>query len=403
MARRRGVAHARNSTTAEDPVFLKTLLAQIRDRWTAERPTTSLARELPVAKRWVAFIADFDEVRRVEPGQRLYSPLGSTRLRVLIPAEELARRLPVYVVPLARVLGGLSADGLGSPSAIVLGKLTTRQVATLKRELDRLLDWIARRARSVPIFADLSDDYAAHAPGLREPFLAEYQRRLAEHCTLVVPCEALRDALAPWARRGIAVIEDPYESAAARPVRAAHSTPLRLGWFGNLGELNVGLLTRECRALALDGAGQEMHFQLVTADASRPLVERVARAVVEASPRCAVTFTAWSLAATRAAIDASDFVLLPQDHESAWGRVKSHNRLVEAIRGGRLALASPIPAYQELAEYAWVGDTLPAGLRWARDHPDAAARRVAAGQVYVETRFSPRAVGQRWAKALGVA
>lgn len=362
----------------------------------------SLAGELPAAKRWIAFIADFDQLRQVAPGQRLYSPLGSTRLRVLIPAEELARLLPVCVVPLARVVGGLRPDGLGAPSAIVLGKLAAAKVAAMTRELDRLVDWIAVRARTTPVFADLSDDYSAHAPAFREPFLAEYQHRLGEHCTLVVPCEALRDALAPRARRGIVVIEDPYESIAA-PARAARAGPPRLCWFGNLGELNVGHLARELRAVALDGAGQEIRFQLVTAEASRPLVERVAQAVAEANPRCTVTFMPWSLAATRAAIDASDFVLLPQDHESAWGRVKSHNRLVEAIRGGRLAIASPIPAYQELSPYAWVGESLAAGLRWAEEHPHEAVRRVDAGQAYVETRFSPAVVAQKWAKALGVA
>jgi len=383
--------------------MLKTLFARLRDRRTAGSPTGFRVGELPDSERWVAFIAEFDQLRRVAPGQRLYSRLGSTRLRVLIPAEELARLLPVCVVPLARVVGALRPDGLGSPCAIVLGKLAARKVAAMTRELDRWLDWIAARARTTPIFADLSDDYAAHAPAFREPFLAEYQHRLAETCTLVVPCEALREALAPRARRGIVVIEDPYESIAAQPVRVARSTPLRLCWFGNLGELNVGLLARELRAVALDEAGQAMHFQLVADESSRQLVGQVARAVVEVNPRCTVTFTPWSLAATRAGIDASDFVLLPQDYESAWGRVKSHNRLVEAIRGGRLAVASPIPAYQELSQYAWVGGSLAAGLRWARDHPEEAVQRVEAGQAYVEARFSPRVVGQKWAHALGVA
>lgn len=382
---------------------LKTLLRGFRDRRTADTEMGTLAGEVPDSAQWLAFVADIDELRHVVPGERLYSPLGSTRLRVLIPAQELARLLPVCIVPLARVVGGLRPDALGSPSAIVLGKLAAAKVAAMTRELDGWLTWIAGRARSVPIFADLSDDYEAHAPAFREPFLEEYQHRLAEHCTIVVPCGALRDALAPRARRGIVIIEDPYESAAARPVRTAGTNPPRLCWFGNLGEMNVAHLARELRAVALDAAGQALHFQLLAAEGSRQLVERVARAVSEANPRCTVTFMVWSLAATRAAIETSDFVLLPQDHTSAWGRVKSHNRLVEAIRGGRLAIASPVPAYLELSEYGWVGEPLAAGLRWAQEHPDEAVRRVEAGQAYVEARFSPRVIGQKWANALGVA
>jgi glycosyltransferase involved in cell wall biosynthesis len=383
--------------------MLKTLLAGLRNRHRRRSRTASLAAELPVATRWVAFIAEVDELRQVSPGERLYSRLGSTRLRVLIPAEELARLLPVCVVPLERMIGALRPDALGTPAAIVLGKLAARRVAAMARELDPFLNWIAARARMTPVFADLSDDYAAHAPAFGAPFLAEYQQRLAEHCTLVVPCAALRDALAPRTRREIVVIEDPYESPTARPVRVGRSAPLRLCWFGNLGQLNVGLLAREFRAIARDQSGPGTQFQLVTDVSSRRLVEEVARAVSEVDTRSQVSFTQWSLAAARAAVEASDFVLLPQDYESAWGRVKSHNRLVEAIRGGRFALASPVPAYEELSDYAWVDGSLAAGLRWAQEHPQQAADRVRAGQTYVEARFAPRVIGQKWAQVLGVA
>jgi hypothetical protein len=102
------------------------------------------------------------------------------------------------------------------------------------------------------------------------------------------------------------------------------------------------------------------------------------------------------------AIARSDFVVLPQEHGTPWGRVKSHNRLVETIRGGRLAIASPIPSYLELADYAWVGEPLGAGLRWALQHPDDATRRVVRGQAYVAERFSPEAIGAKWARALGI-
>jgi hypothetical protein len=95
-------------------------------------------------------------------------------------------------------------------------------------------------------------------------------------------------------------------------------------------------------------------------------------------------------------------VLLPQDHRSDWARVKSHNRLVSAIRGGRLALASPIPSYQELAAYAWVDEDLAAGVRWAIHNPAQAARRVAEGQRYVEEQFAPSVIGRRWADTLGL-
>jgi hypothetical protein len=119
-------------------------------------------------------------------------------------------------------------------------------------------------------------------------------------------------------------------------------------------------------------------------------------------PNLELRFIPWSLGSTEAALERSDFVLLPQEHRTDWGKVKSHNRMVSVIRAGRLAIASPIPAYRELADYAWVGDDLGQGLRWAIGHPDEARQRVTEGQRYIETRFAPQAIGDKWAAALGI-
>ena len=141
---------------------------------------------------------------------------------------------------------------------------------------------------------------------------------------------------------------------------------------------------------------------MVTANESRPAVQAIHEHLRRRHPGFELVFTAWSLQSTEAAIERSDVVLLPQEHATAWGRVKSHNRIVSAIRGGRLAVASPVPAYQELASFAWVGEDLAAGVRWALAQPEEAAARVAVGQMYVESRFAPQAVGRRWAEALGI-
>jgi hypothetical protein len=327
--------------------------------------------------------------------------LASTRLRVLIPAAELARRVPVLLVPLARFVEDPSLGDLGTPRAIVVSKLSAGNVVTMQRELSAMLDSIADGRCRAPVFADLSDDYAALAEAFRAPFLAEYQRRLAELCTLVVPCAALRDAVAPLARRGVEVVEDPYESIAAQPVRTRSGSTPALCWFGNLGAPNAKGLRDALAALARDSGGIGCRLELVAGEQARPLGMEIAAAVSAGNPNWSVAYTVWSPAAAEAAIARSDFVILPQEHGTPWGRVKSHNRLVETIRGGRLAIASPIPSYLELGEYAWVGEPLGAGLRWALQHPEDAATRVASGQRYVAERFSPEAIGGKWARVLG--
>lgn len=351
---------------------------------------------------FVAFVTAVDAPRQVNPDKPYFSNIASTRLRVLIPARQLARRVPVWMVPLQELARRPDLGHLGRPRAIVLGKLSSKDLAENRPLLSELLRRLAEAAPASLLFADLSDDYAALGEQMREPFLAEYQESLGRLCSLIVPCAALSGALAPYAKRGLAVIEDPYESSAERPVRAAASSPLRLAWFGNLGSVNEAELEAAFARVASRLGSVAMRLEVVASTKVRERVAAMGERLRRSHPQLELGFTPWSLEATEAAIERSDFVLLPQEHRTAWGKVKSHNRMVSAIRGGRLALASPIPAYEELAAYGWVGEDLGEGLQWAMTDPAAAAARVSAGQRYVETRFSPEAVGRKWAAALGV-
>jgi hypothetical protein len=335
-------------------------------------------------------------------GARPFSPLASVRLRVLIPASELARRTNVVLVPLRHFIEDPELRNLGRPRSIVLGKLSSHMVLGQQAELQRMLDRMAARPTPQPIFADVSDDYAAMAELAGKPFLAEYLAALAETCRLVVPCRALCDALAPFAKNGIEIVEDPFESSDCLPPRVAPSDVLRLCWFGNLGLTNLDELTSALCRLAADSAGRQCQLEIVAGEGLRPAAERMGRAVHAHNPAWSLQYTGWTLESARGAIARSDFVVLPQDAASKWGRVKSHNRLVETLRAGRLAIASPIPSYLELADYAWVGDSLARGLAWATENSAEAQARVVAGQLYVAQRFAPSVVAGRWASVLGI-
>jgi hypothetical protein len=381
---------------------VKSLVRRVLGNRKASPTTDGDPRRPRADSSFVAFLTPSEEVQSVSARERLFAESASTRLRVLIPAAELAHRVPVLLVPLARFAANPSLSDLGTPRAIVMSKLTAGTVASMQGELSALLDAIAAGRSPARVLADLSDDYAALAVPLRAPFLVEYQRRLAELCTLVVPCTALRDAVAPLARRGVEIIEDPYETPHARPVRTRPTGTLALCWFGNLGAPNAAGLRQALVALARDAGERACRLELIAAEQSRALGIEIAAAVTAARSTWSVVYTAWSPAAVEDAIARSDFVVLPQDYEASWGRVKSHNRLVQAIQCGRLAIASPIPSYLELSGYAWVGDPLGTGLRWALEHPDDAAARVVSGQAYIAKRFSPEAIGAKWARTLGI-
>jgi hypothetical protein len=358
---------------------------------------------VPDSSRFIAFVTASGELQRVEPDVRLYSPLASDRLRMLLPAERLARRYPVYLVPLQVFLGDPQLRALGTPAAIVIAKLPIGLVAANREPLRALLAML-ERVPELPLFSDLSDNYASLAGPLGEPFLGEYQDGLARRCRLIVPCAELERQLAPCARQGISVVEDPYESAAAEPVRVRPGEPLRLCWFGNLGAPNTDLLEATILAVAtrLSPAARAVTLELVCGPRGERFAADLADRTRTLHAGFAVRHTPWSPEATADALAAADIVLLPQDTRTEWGRAKSHNRAVAALRAGRFAVASSIPAYVELADFLWVGEDLAAGITWTLEHPSEAEARVGRGQDHVGIRFAPEVIGEQWAAALGL-
>jgi hypothetical protein len=176
--------------------------------------------------------------------------------------------------------------------------------------------------------------------------------------------------------------------------------PVRLCWFGALGHPNLETLV-EGLARAVQGLGKRAaELTLVTHETRRQLVADIGSRLAKVHSSLATKFVPWSPAATWQAIDDCDLVIIPQNHRDPWGRVKSHNRLVETIRGGRLAVASPIPSYVELENYAWIGEDLAAGVEWALSNPAAVIERINAGQQYVVTRFAPERIVAKWKQLL---
>jgi hypothetical protein len=105
--------------------------------------------------------------------------------------------------------------------------------------------------------------------------------------------------------------------------------------------------------------------------------------------------------ATWRALRACDMVWLPHDFSTVTSRVRGAGSLVEALRGGRFAVASPLPAYAELSQYAYVGDSSCVGILWALRHPLDVVSRISQGQRMVAEQFSAQAVARRWLEALG--
>jgi hypothetical protein len=95
------------------------------------------------------------------------------------------------------------------------------------------------------------------------------------------------------------------------------------------------------------------------------------------------------------AINECAVVVIPTDERKG----KSANRLIEAVRNGRFAVAGDLPAHDEFKDFMWIGD-IREGLEWAKNHHSECIERVRKCQDYIRDKYSPETIGKLWLQAL---
>ncbi|NQU60867.1 MAG: hypothetical protein HQ512_07025 [Rhodospirillales bacterium] len=189
--------------------------------------------------------------------------------------------------------------------------------------------------------------------------------------------------------RGAVIVEEPYEGR-RNPPRFKPGETLNLLWYGsnhNLDGLKLGL--RQIGTLP------GYRFRLTVICEEKEHAQKVIDELTAWKSHLTCGVGNWSPELQDQVLEETDIVLIP-NAMSPQKRVKGHNRLVAAIHGGRLALASPLPQYLELEDYCWCGENMVDGIVWALENSVDIENRIEKGQVYIDGRFSPQVVAQRW-------
>src|SRR5260221_2747054 len=82
----------------------------------------------PAVERTIAFVTNVAQPIQVQPESKFDSELASTRLRVHIPARELAKHTSVWLVPYGELLPDPYLAFFCSAPTALLGKLSGRRV-----------------------------------------------------------------------------------------------------------------------------------------------------------------------------------------------------------------------------------------------------------------------------------
>ena len=326
---------------------------------------------------WIAFGPSI----RMSDGS-ISSEIASLRYRVLAPMREL--------------------DGAGFEHRLTTITADTPEAArTQAAQADVLVfsksflasnEALAAHAKSLGarVVFDVCDNHYRH------PTYGEHYRRMSSLADQVV-CNTgeMAAAAAPFCAVEPLVIADPYEGPKGSP-DFSPGEALRLLWFGH--PSNLDSLQEALPDLIAYSSAQPIALTLLTqvgegvASVCRQVSERTAG-------RLAMSAKPWSLAAQWLELAACDAVIIPS-LDSAEKRVKSANRMVEALWAGRPVVAQPMPAYRAFEPWAPASATLSEGCRRLLSNRAGVPGLISEAQRYIEQRLAPAILAGQWADVL---
>jgi hypothetical protein len=187
------------------------------------------------------------------------------------------------------------------------------------------------------------------------------------------------------------IIEEAIEYPREQP-SFAPGGPLKLLWYGH--SANHDTLAAGIAALAGVGLGP-ITFMIV----SNTMPEFMDGGFPTQPKDMGFEVVPWSIMAQYSALAWCDMVFIPSS-DTPDKRVKGHNRVVEAINAGRIAITYPLPQYRELSAYSFCDADYGASIRAALADPADVLRKIEDGQRYIDGCFTADVICEKWRQLL---
>ena len=310
---------------------------------------------------------------------------ASARYRITLPGPVLARmghQLSLDTITESALNNPQSAAASLQADVVVLSKFFDPRTAVL---------FDALKKRGLRVIADFCDNHFGNPT-----FGPAYLSVAAAADQIVCNSQTMAGEIRQLTGRDARVIDDPVEGRKNEPRFAPSLPAIKMAWYGF--PQGLPFLSQRLQNWIDRGLRYPVEVEIVTAPS--PDVSQHFDAVTRASKgQCSVKITPWSTAAVWKAIREADCILVPSEL-NPMTKTKSANRLAEAIYGGRLALASPLPSYVEFADFCVLDDHQGAddALINVTIDRQTTEKKIEAGQDYIERRYLPLHAAQAWDK-----
>lgn len=313
------------------------------------------------------------------------SDLASARYRVIIPARFLATRgyqQTFFTTPEEPDIDEYAPHFI-KQDVIIFSKsfnIYNEQIADLAKQ------------HGVKIIYDICDNH------FESHNLAKHYKNMVSLAdTIVVNTSSMAEIIGQHTSRQAVIVPDPYEGEQHAPCFHPDPKDLNLLWFGS----HTNLDSLQAMLPEFVPLSRNIPLKLHIVTTPEVGIEQFCEQFNTQELNFQLKFSAWSVEVTQHAIQNTDIVVIPSMSDKR-KVVKSPNRLIESLWGGRFVVAYPLPSYQEFSDWAWVNENLPNGITWALQNPTQVVKNIQKGQHHIAQYFSPQRIGSLWEKAIGV-
>lgn len=277
--------------------------------------------------------------------------LASCRLQLVPIAKALeAIGLEVYSISPLKPLESLSL--LSNVKLIVVGKITVKPERSQMCHDVVTQYLLAAKKLDIPVITTYSNH---HLSDIGSIYNKTYRGIIAQSKKIICPSRGLAESLAKLGDWNVETIEDPCITPLFSYKKLGLKNTINILWYGSarnlyplLEKLPFLLKLKSNRSFALD---------ILTGDLVAHQKRRISELKQQMSTSWNITCQQWTYEKHLTKLEKAHYTLLPCKNNQ-YSEYASSNRLLDAISGGTIPIATPIPSYRSLGEVAILSNHL---------------------------------------------
>ncbi len=326
-----------------------------------------------------------------------FSKLASIRLQIqpAIKASSLLGLNPKVFNLRSEVPECISS--LGSPKICIIGKLKTNKENQPSVTVANLAAISRLKQKNIPIIVIYSDNNASP----EKDWSHKLYRDLLNLADLVVcPNNAILTEAKSWMQTKslYKVIEDPCQVPLTDFTQLEANNKCKMIWFGH--NTNSFYLLRELPKM-LTRCDKNNYIELtILGDVFCLRSSKNFINSQQIPSNWKFRLIPWSIQAFKQETKLSNIALIPSDPHSNIKKFASHNRAVDALQGGCMVIASPIPSYVELRKSILIGDDFPVLINEGIRQYSRLTKKWELNRKEILSRFEPQENLSKWIRCL---